>query len=521
MCGIAFVLGDESAAEALAADVAPLLQRRGPDVSGRHSIDLGGGRVLLAIGSVLHLRGSHPQAQPIRASGSNSWLLWNGEIYDGLSMSDTDNDGARLFERLSECPSEMLATLSAIKGEWALAFYDAPRSRLVFGRDFFGRRSLVQLVEADTLAIASVIPTNAHGWSEVPAGSCLFEVDVSLPSVRIIEHPWQPPAYICVNSESKDALVAPVGRLNACLAVPSDDEVESASVALASVLKAAVGRRVSTAPAPLDTPDAARVAILFSGGLDCAVISAFADAFVPPSEPIDLLNVVFENHRASSTSIFDAPDRRTALSTHAELCAVFPHRRWRLILENIPRAELDAHASHILSLAAPHGSVLDYSLAASIWFAARGVGVDAQSGAPASTSARVLLLGMGADEQLGGYSRARSRFDSGGWAALQAELQMDVDRIASRNLGRDDRIVGDHGREARFPFLDEDVVKYLGSLPVAVKTDPAAGREHGDKRLLRRVARELGLKGAAAQPKRAIQFGSRIANPAQKGSDAV
>ena len=31
------------------------------------------------------------------------------------------------------------------------------------------------------------------------------------------------------------------------------------------------------------------------------------------------------------------------------------------------------------------------------------------------------------------------------------------------------RCISDHGREARFPFLDEDVVSFLNSLPVWVK----------------------------------------------------
>ena len=78
----------------------------------------------------------------------------------------------------------------------------------------------------------------------------------------------------------------------------------------------------------------------------------------------------------------------------------------------------------------------------------------------------VLLVGIGADEQLAGYARHRSVYLKGGQEALLNELKIDTARIWQRNLGRDDRCVSDHGREAWFPFLDEKVVELIQRLPV-------------------------------------------------------
>lgn len=130
---------------------------------------------------------------------------------------------------------------------------------------------------------------------------------------------------------------------------------------------------------------------------------------------------------------------------------------------------------------------------------------------PYTSRARVLLVGIGADEQLGGYGRHRTAFVNGGAQSLRRELDKDLQRIWKRNLGRDDRCIAAHGKEARFPFLDEQVVRFLGSLATDQICDLSQPRGQGDKLVLRLAAKQLGLEHCTGLAKRAIQFGSRIA----------
>ena len=186
------------------------------------------------------------------------------------------------------------------------------------------------------------------------------------------------------------------------------------------------------------------------------------------------------------------------------------------------RREREAVIKHLLY---PHQSVLDDSIGCALWFASRGRGhLYGGENEEYTSQAEVLLLGMGADEQLAGYARHRGRYQNQGLTGLCSEMKMEMERISERNLGRDDRILSDHGKESRLPYLDEHlVVSFLNRLECTQKCDMSKPRGVGEKYLLRYSGeRFLGLKYASRLEKRAIQFGSRVAraeNSKEKGSD--
>lgn len=102
--------------------------------------------------------------------------------------------------------------------------------------------------------------------------------------------------------------------------------------------------RVLDVPEPPNaTPEVdVRIAILFSGGLDCTVLARLSHELVPIGQGLDLINVAFENprqvalqakqpHLRASDIYESCPDRVTGRKAFAELQSSCPGRLWRFI----------------------------------------------------------------------------------------------------------------------------------------------------------------------------------------------
>ncbi|KAL8854615.1 MAG: hypothetical protein Q9221_000650 [Calogaya cf. arnoldii] len=309
--------------------------------------------------------------------------------------------------------------------------------------------------------------------------------------------------------------------------------------ALLENLRRSLAVRILTIPPPPSSSKAsAKLAILFSGGLDCTLLARIVHDLLPEDQDVDLLNVAFENPRVlkaagatndvTVTAFSHCPDRVTGLKSYAELQRSCPGRLWRFVSINVAYSEFTSHRPQIISLIYPHQTEMDLSIACALYFAARGSGSLYSSTSadlnPYTTSARVLLSGLGADELFAGYTRHATAFARHSYEGLADELELDYQRLGKRNLGRDDRVIAHWAREVRYPYLDENFLRWALSLPLWEKCgfgqsgiqtqslnpedDPPL--EPG-KKLLRLLLWKLGMKSAAAEKKRAIQFGARSA----------
>ncbi|KAK9870318.1 hypothetical protein WA026_006404 [Henosepilachna vigintioctopunctata] len=516
------------------------ISRRGPNHS-KVEICHNEDQIFLFAGSVLWLQGSKLTKQPINEE--EHILVYNGDIFDqDSSFSRSVHGDTKLFLTFLKSKAS-LHKLFNTNGPFSFIYLDKVNSTLYFGRDKYGRRSLLIGYCDDSFIITSVAKRNTdYKFMEVPSVGIFsinfnkkkqfhvkpwfeinhniltkinelniflnekIQIDESIITSSLFKEFVEPSAADLCSLD----ILKNVSSSNALTAITSSVNIANNLQELKNRLENAIQKRISNGVKFCQNCIREQkpckhsiVGVLFSGGVDCAILAYMAHKFIEKDRPIDLLNVAFSNND------FNTPDRKTGLQSFEELKLLFPERTWNFVEINVTFEELDNERSNrIADLIYPLNTVLDDSLGCALWFASRGISGDY------IPPCRILLVGMGADELFGGYTRHRAAFKSEGWFGLHNILREDWENLPYKNLGRDDRVVSDHGRQLRTPYLDEDVVNFVQNLNCWERTFPSddVSQEIGTKFLLRALAFNLGFTKAAVLKKRALQFGCRIAN---------
>ena len=160
MCGICGAAWTDPALapdDATLAEMVARLAHRGPDDSGTYRDDhaaLGFRRL-----SIVDLAGGH---QPLSNEDGTIWVAFNGEIYNFPALRRRLE--ARGHTLRSAGDTEVLVHLyedegtgmfALLRGMFALAIWDAPRRRLVLGRDRLGQKPLVYRPAPGRISFAS------------------------------------------------------------------------------------------------------------------------------------------------------------------------------------------------------------------------------------------------------------------------------------------------------------------------------------------------------------------------------
>ena len=220
--------------------------------------------------------------------------------------------------------------------------------------------------------------------------------------------------------------------------------------------------------------DSENVAILFSGGIDSALLAHVSRQFCEP--------------RLYVTGLQDSPDILWAREAAALL--------------NMPVDEIVIGPEDIEK--AIQAIVQDVGMQMAEWLTPFIPLYLAMSG----TEEELVVCGQGADELFGGYRKYREI------PPREAEMLMarDLEELIAMEIPYYHKMAEIMGKKVAFPFLDEQLLAYALCLPVEELMN-----ENEGKLALREAAREIGLPEAiAGRPKKAVQYGTWVSREVKK-----
>jgi len=299
MCGIAGIVGpgatsgeSRAALAAMTAALAP----RGPDEEAFWHAPEGNAALGFRRLAILDISGGH---QPATNEDGSVHLVFNGEIYNfpelhhrlqaqGHHLTGTgdtaalphlyEEDGAGLFTRL--------------RGMFAVAIWDAPRQKLVLGRDRLGQKPLVYRrtpagqwhFASELKALRAADPAWQPAISPIAIDHYLTFGYVPAP-LTIYENVWKlPPGHFAV-MENDRIQVEPYWSIDWSAKIqPWDLSFDQAAIAFRELLDSAVAEQ-NVADVP--------VGVFLSGGVDSSIIAALSARCT--NQPIKSFSVSFDD----------------------------------------------------------------------------------------------------------------------------------------------------------------------------------------------------------------------------------
>lgn len=333
-----------------------VLSRRGPDATNQLAFS---DQELHLIGTVLHIQGADLTIQPVTTSGSRNSLLWNGEVFGGdllveVGTSDTVAVSIALEEMSSKNGSssktpfgvKLAEFFSTVHGPFAFVYYHNQSQTIYFGRDSFGRRSLIlyfdqsdSVVAVASSAMECLSLSSSITFEEVTVGGIFSLSTQSLNRSSIQQYTWP---------ESRVRLTRHPLQIRQEMLSCTQDQLSDLFL---EHVRNAVNARVSRLACLFHDKGEdviirrCYIGVLFSGGIDCLLLAAMLHlCLCDPNEPVELINVAFL-FSDKDGSVMMAPDRLAAIAGLCELRRLFPTRPWRLVEVDVSadeRAECDA-----------------------------------------------------------------------------------------------------------------------------------------------------------------------------------
>ena len=494
----------------------------------------------------------------VQDSETKNIFQFNGEIYNNINeinkdiISDNFNTKFSLFNLLTKFSKDKTDNIKKyidsyfeiynnLESDHAFYFHDNINKQILISRDIFGKRSII-LYYIKSLSIIFLTPILPE---------ILINLSKSNPkNIFILEIPSNHLLLINEKSENKISLYENhlLNKQHLLRFNPNFEKINNYDNLIQicnEKLRQSIRKRLNDI-ININKDMNYTLGISFSGGLDSTLMTYYTLLETNDNINIDLFNLSFDK---------SSPDRITGIISYKELIDKFPNRKINLILidKEYNTDITPEFQKKILNLIFPRNTHMDFNISSAKYLstAKKGFLVDkikllkyfenaeivnenlikkyeensyqnniltkkiqnfeyekfTEMDKIYTSNVKIILDGLGADEIFGGYLRYKN-------GDIDNQMGRDLDRLWLRNCGRDDRVCGENLVELRFPYLDYDLMKFLGSIGDRNQiVDFNKPRGEGEKLLLRKVAKEIvGFKLCYKFEKRAIQFGTKIAH---------
>ncbi|GFE53801.1 asparagine synthase family protein, putative [Babesia ovis] len=270
----------------------------------------------------------------VELCGSNVHILGDAivAVYGNINSGWEDRVPIQGTEK------HIIDTIFSLEGSFSLVYICFKTNFIYISKDEIGFKSLLIAAGKGEITVTDVATKVDMEWYEIP------------------------PDYMVTLGNRVNLIVRPENKLYAlrnqkCMSyndVAEDDVkmvIEQVSHSIGKAVKLLCDRRTQRD----------RVTVLFSGGLDSAILAAMVAQHVKDVEFIELINVAFKPKVA--------PDRITALCTYEDLTEIYPDVNFKLVLVDVNTEDYKHLEQYLFSTIIPNNTHMDLNIAAALHYA--------------------------------------------------------------------------------------------------------------------------------------------------------